>query len=487
MFSIIGGEYHKNLYKIARIGCDMGEKMKEIRLPFRFKKIKSKYLVTNDYFDWVILSKKDFDSLKDDNLKEGSRLYNLLVDNNFILKQEKVEELSERERIKHNSLYVGPTLHIVVLTKRCPQGCIYCHAQATHTLDKARNDLSMEDAKRYVEMIMNSPASALTIEFQGGEPLMNFDVMKYMIEYALEINNKLKKDLKITCVSNMELMDDEKFNYLTDRGVGLCTSLDGPKSLHDKNRPSTSGVSSYDNTVKWLAKARERNKILGMLMTVTRESLKHPREIVNEYLRQDAKVIHLRPLNYLGNAIYTWKQIGYSAEEFIRFWEDAMDYIIELNRKGTKLIERSCETMLQKILNKKEPFYLDLMSPCGACIGQIAYDYDGKIYSCDEARTLGEDFFQVGDKNSKSVSEIVKSEKALQIMSTAINDSYYCNYCAFKPYCGVCPVCNYRETGSPISDVLRSDRCKILMAQFEYLFEKLQDDEVRKIFESWIK
>jgi len=333
---------------------------------------------------------------------------------------------------------------------------------------------------------MNSPNPHLTIEFQGGEPLLNWEILKYICKYAQELNKTKKKDLIFTVVTNLELMDDEKLKFLIDNKVEICTSLDGPKELHDNNRPTISGISSHDNAVKWMEKYNTEKKQMGALVTVSRESLKYPKEIVDEYKKCGFHNIHLRHLNYLGKAMGTWKDIGYTAEEFIEFWKKGIDYIIELNKKGEFFSERMVRIIVEKVINKREPGYLDLMSPCGAIIGQIAYNYDGKIYTCDEARTMNEDIFQIGDENSKSIKDITQQEKSIQMISSTSNDGYYCDYCAYKPYCGVCPVCNYQETGSLLSDVLRSSRCKVFMAMFDYIFEKLQDPEARKVLESWV-
>jgi radical SAM protein with 4Fe4S-binding SPASM domain len=207
---------------------------------------------------------------------------------------------------------------------------------------------------------------------------------------------------------------------------------------------------------------------------------------VDQYKDLGYAMLHLRPMNFLGNATGTWNRIGYTAEEFIEFWKKAMDYIFEINKNERLFTERTSNIMLQKILNHFELNFLDLMSPCGAVIGQVAYNYDGKIYTCDEARTLNDDMFQIGDSNIESIPKLVTSEKSLNIISSTMNDDYFCDYCTYKSYCGVCPVCHYGETGNPISDVLKTSRCKILMAQFDYLFEKIQDPEDKKIMESWV-
>jgi len=461
--------------------------MTTINPPFRFKKIKDKYLVTNDYFDWLFLSENEFNQLKEDKVEKNSELYKKLVKENFIIDNHaQSHELIERKRSHNSLLFKGPSLHIIVLTKRCNHACIYCHAAAKCENNDKTLDLSKENAKKFVEIIMTSPNKFITIEFQGGEPLLNFEILKYIYEYSQELNKKYKKDLTYALVTNLELMTDEKLNYFIKKKIKLCTSLDGPKILHDKNRPSVNISSSYDNVVSWIKKGEKRGIKFGALVTISKESLKYPKEIVDEYIKLGHSMVHLRELNFLGKAVGTWKNIGYTAEEFIDFWKQSIDYIIELNKKGKFFTERTCIILLQKILNKFEMNFLDLMSPCGAIIGQIAYDYNGKIYTCDEARTIGDEIFQIGDTNSKSIPKIVTSQKSVNIISSTFNDSYFCDYCAYKAYCGVCPVCHYGETGSPISDILRTSRCKVRIAQFDYLFEKLQDPKTRKILENWV-
>jgi len=462
--------------------------METLYLPFRFKKFKDKYLITNDYFDWCFISEDELNLLKNKKVEKDSELYKKLVKNNFIAEKSNsgCKNVIDRKINQMSHVMYGPSLHIIVLTKRCNHKCVYCHASAMCEGKKEKLDISKEDAKRFVEIIMKSPNPFCTIEFQGGEPLLKYDMIKYIHEYATELNKEAKKSLRFSVVTNLEIMDDEKLDFFMKNNIGVCTSLDGPKYLHDKNRESLSHPSSHDNIMKWMEKYKTDKRMMGALVTVSRESLKYPKEIVDEYVRLGFNTIHLRQLNYLGKAIGKWKDIGYTAEEFIEFWKKALDHIIDINKKGYFITERTCRTMLQKILQKIEPSYLDLMNPCGAIIGQLAYNYDGKIYTCDEARTISEEIFQVGDENTKSVKEIIKNDNSIQMLSCTSNDGYYCDYCAYKPYCGVCPVCNYQETGNLISDVLRTSRCKILMAQFDYIFEKLQDEETKKILSIWV-
>jgi uncharacterized protein len=462
--------------------------MMPIYLNFRYKRINNKYLITNDYFDWLFITKNELSLLKEKKVKADTKLYKNLVKNNFIVdpKDNRSGSIIENARKNLSLPMTGPSLHIVVLTKRCNQSCIYCHAASTREKSSKKYDLTINNAKRFTEIIMSAPNHAITIEFQGGEPLLNFNVLKYIYEYSIKLNKKLKKDLTHTVVTNLEAMDDEKLDYLIKNKISICTSLDGPKALHDANRPSARLASSYDNAINWIKKCKTKEIIVSALATISKKSLSYPKEIIDEYIKQGYNHIHLRELSYLGKAAGIWREIGYTADEFIKFWKKAIDYIIKLNIDGKYFSERTCVIMLQKIISKKEPYYLDLMSPCGAIIGQIAYNYDGKIYTCDEARAIGDEIFQIGNQDAKSIKKIISQEKSLQIISSTINDAYYCNYCAYKPYCGVCPVCNYMEKQTPLCDVLETSRCKVLMAMFDHIFKKLQDPKTNAILESWV-
>ena len=223
------------------------------------------------------------------------------------------------------------------------------------------------------------------------------------------------------------------------------------------------------------------------LITVTKESLKYPKEIVDEYVKLGFDVIHPRHLNKIGVAKKTWKQIGYSAEEFVNFWKKTMDYIIELNKKNIWIKERLTLIILKKILWHFEPNYTELRSPCGACISQLVYSPEGNVYSCDEGRMLQDNLFKIGNIHKKQ-SGVIINENSLSIIMSSINDLQQCDDCVWQPYCGLCPVLNYAEFGSLIVDVNKTMRCKIFKETFRYIFEKiLFDEEAKNIFIKWLE
>ncbi len=452
--------------------------------------------MTND-FNWhSFLSPEEFQMLLKNELNESSDLYNELLRKGFIKKDlSEYGSLKEDYRTQKNSLFAGPSLHIVAVTLRCNQNCIYCQASARNLKDEGF-DMDIETAKKTVDRIFETPSDLIVIEFQGGEPMTNWEVVKYIIEYAREKEEETGKDLSFSLVTNLSLMTEEKLDYLTDKMVGICTSLDGPEKVHNTNRPFPEG-NSYQETIHWIKKYREKQKEgaktedyltdINALVTISKVSLDYHEEIIDEYLRLGFRAVHLRPLSYLGNSAGEFKdKMGYSTEEFFAFWKKAMDYILKLNKNGIEFYERETEIKLKKILSRKDPGYTDLSSPCGAAIGQMLYDYDGTVYTCDEGRMIEDDIFKIGDVYENDYEDMIGSETTQAVVTASLLDNQTCDSCAYKPFCGVCPVKNYSLYGTLFPQIQNTGWCKLQKLQFEYIFSKLQGDEVKEIFESWV-
>ncbi len=442
---------------------------------YRFKRFGEKYFLTTDHGSYLILTKDEFNNFRKGNI--NGELKKKLEQREIILTNENIDETVRLMRNRYNFLFRGTSLHIVVVTLRCNMNCVYCQA-SSRPMTKKEYDMDKETAKKTVDFIFQSQSSYLTIEFQGGEPLLNWDVVKFITEYAQEKNKKEKRKLEITMVTNMVDMNHEKMNYLINHNVSVCTSLDGPKELHDHNRKFAE-ESNYEQVVKWIKifneeynKRNIKDKQINALVTLTRESMKSPKEIVDEYVKLGLGIIHLRFLNKIGVAKKTWTSINSSVEEYMNFWIKAVTYIEELKKKGIKINERMVGMMYKKINTEFDFNYLDLRTPCGAVIGQLAYNHNGDIYPCDEARMVGDDMFLLGNVKSNKYKNIIGCDKSCVLVNASINDQYICDGCVYKPYCGVCPVCNYEEHGNIIGPISKSGRCMIFKKQFDWVVKE---------------
>lgn len=443
------------------------------------QKVGKKWLITLDSGDWVALSEKNYSLLKSGKYKDDVFLLNVLKDRHIVLDSKNEADYVRSLRKKNMHLFYGPSLHIVAVTKRCNNDCLYCHANATGRNDSSL-DMDEKTARKTVDFIFKSPNKNISIEFQGGEPLLNFDTVKFIVDYAKKKNKTAQKNLLFSLVTNMTIMDDDKLKFLMKRRVGLCTSLDGPKSVHDKNRTFLDDRGTYDTVVKWIKKIK-KNYPLEALMVTTKHSLEHPKEIIDEYRTLGFTNIQLRPMLMLGKALAN-KDIMYSADEYLKFWKAAMEYLLKINKKQF-LRDRFATYIVKKFFSNSAEF-VDLNSPCGAAISTLAYDHDGKIFSCDEGRQY--DLFNLGTVDM-DYEKLFMGNECQSLIASTVNDCLLCDACVWKPFCGICVVCNYAKTGNVIPILSQDDRCKILKGQFEFLMEKILADKDNETFLKWIK
>lgn len=461
--------------------------------PFYYKKFNGRFLVTNEIGNYYFLKPSEFHELADGKLRRGDPLYKILSENNFIVDKNNIKAVIDRFRNRNRFIWKGPTLHIIVPTIRCDHKCLYCQASA-RTLNAKNADMKESTAKRVIDIIFESPSDSLSIEFQGGEPLLRIGLIRFIINYLEKKNRKFNKKIDLCIVSNFSHMSDKILEFCIKHNIRLSTSLDGPAFLHNRQRISKE-VNSYANTVYWLKRIKKefrRRKVrfsYGALPTITKFSLRYPTEIIDEYRRLGFNNIHLRPVTRIGSGKEFKSGVSYSYEDFISFYRKSMDYIIDINLKGELFSERLSMEFLYKIFSDREVNYLDLRSPCGAGIGQLVYNHDGKVFICDEGRMvaeMGDDIFCLGNVHKNRLKDFINNDAVkATCMASCLDILPGCNQCVYKPYCGICPVYNYVEEGNIFRNNIQ--RCKIQAGMLDYLFEKIRNREVRKeVFHKWL-
>ena len=220
--------------------------------------------------------------------------------------------------------------------------------------------------------------------------------------------------------------------------------------------------------------------------------LAYPRGIIDEYVRLNLGSIVLRSISPFGFATKTMKTIGYSSQEFVKFYMKALDYILALNRRGASFAEGYARLILTKILTPFPNNYVDLQSPAGAGFSAVAYNYDGEVYASDEARMLADmndTSFRLGNVLNNSYEEIFFGPRMQAIAAASCNEALAgCADCAFQPYCGADPVYHYATQGDMFGNRALSGFCNKNMAIIRHIFELLRQEnsETEEIFWSWI-
>ena len=479
---------------------------------FRYGFIADKVLLTNDAAEWHLLTPADFELFLSGGLEAGHPEFDALNAKGFVRSGMDLMDLAQKVRRKRYYVDYGPHLHVMITTLRCNQGCKYCHASRTD-MDSHGTDMSPEIVKKGVEQAFQSTSPYICFEYTGGEPTVNMDAIKLSVEYSRELNKKYGKVVDHSVVTNMSWMTVENAEWLIANGVLVCTSLDGPEELHNWNRTwvkseqnfptgvNVQEASAYQQVLHWIAYFNRRYIETGKdgglwhvdaLMTTTRKTLDQYKELVDLYVSLGIRNIKIRPLNPYGFATKTWRVIGYSMEEYLDFYGKVLDYVLELNAKGVQIQEGTAAIFLKKMLTPDDPNYVDIRNPLGAGTGQVAYNFDGRIFTSDEGRMLagmGNDFLQIGELGKTSYRDMIghPTVKAL-VMSSLLDGLPACHTCWNMPYCGVRPDNNYMECGDLFGQRPNTPKCKEHMGISRMLFERIAadtDGKIMAVFRRW--
>ncbi|WP_321514809.1 His-Xaa-Ser system radical SAM maturase HxsB [Marinifilum fragile] len=463
-------------------------------LPFKFKAfLDDLEILVNFSGDFLIVDRGTVDKILAREIMSDEDLYADLIANHFISEKKYpklIDVLATKYRTKKSFLDGFTALHIFVLTLRCNHSCKYCQVSSIESKTPDEHDISYEHLDLSIEMMFKSPAQAITMEFQGGEPLLVFDKLKYAVERAEELNNLYKKDISFVLCSNSTLLTEEILQYMKEHEILLSTSLDGPLLIHDGNR-IYKGCESYQVATQKikLAKSILGEDRVSALMTTTNNSLNAPEDIVNSYIENGFSSIFFRSINPYGEALND-SIANYTIDEFIEFYKRGLDYIIDLNKQGVFFVEEYASIILKKILTPFTTGFVDLQSPSGIVNGVVVYNYDGFVYASDEARMMaerGDNYFQLGHI-SNSYNEIFYGDKVVEIAKEWSNEALAgCSDCCYQMYCGADPVRNYSTQQNMHGFRPTSDFCKKNMQIIDYLFALMyQDEDVFQIFQSWI-
>ncbi len=319
----------------------------------------------------------------------------------------------------------------------CNLNCEYCFAsQGNYHGDRAI--MSAEVGKRALDFLIENSGSRknLEVDFFGGEPLMNFDVVKEMVAYARSIEKEKGKNFRFTLTTNGILIDDEVIEFANKEMSNVVLSLDGRKEVHDRYRVDYAGNGSFDKIVpkfQKLVKARG-NKNYYMRGTFTHQ---------NPDFLNDIKV-----MLDLGFTELSMEPVVCAKGDKNELTYDDLPIVMEQ-------YEKLAELMLQKDKEGKPfTFYhymIDLtggpciykrISGCGSGTEYMAVTPWGDLYPCHQF--VGEEKFKLGDIWNGVTNKAVQDE----FMACNVYAHKECKDCWARLYCsGGCAANAYHSTG----------------------------------------
>jgi len=315
------------------------------------------------------------------------------------------------------------------LLGECNLGCTYCYVFEDHTPTPISTRMTRSEALRQVDWLLEQAgddAKRVTVTFFGGEPFMNFPVMKAAAEHARARGAELGKEVGFTITTNGTLLDDEAIAFLRDYDVQTTISIDGDEEGNDLRRPWVGkDEGSYGNIVpkvkRLLDAFKDRPYKVGARATMT-----HDNSDV------EAIVLHLLGLGFheVAASVASVEKPG------IRFEQEDWDRV---NAGLARLADRFADEALQNrhfgfsnVASLIKRFHEGSVRdyPCGATLGLVGSDSKGDLYVCH--RFVGDDRYRVG-----TVEDGVDHDfRNRFIRGNSVRMKEYCEPCWLKHLCG---------------------------------------------------
>lgn len=374
---------------------------------------------------------------KQEQLREAIDEIRELRDNEMLFSKDEYENVLSNIEAR-NPVVKALCLHIA---HDCNLKCVYCFAEEGE-YHGHRSLMSTEVGKAAIDFIIKNSGSRhnLEVDFFGGEPLMNFGVVKDIVAYGREQEKIYNKNFRFTITTNGILLNDEVQEYINENMQNVVISLDGRKEVNDRMRPRAGGQGSYDDIVpKFQKLAQSRNQTDYYIRgTFTRNNLD---------FMQD--VIHMADLGF--KQISVEPVVGTEDNSYAIRQEDLPAIFAEYEKLAAELYNRHKEGG-EKDFNFFH-FNIDLtggpcvakrLSGCGAGTEYLAVTPEGDLYPCHQF--VGLDEFKMGT--------VFEGVQTPELRSKFSNCNVYakdeCKKCWARFYCSGGCAANAHQLGGDI-------------------------------------
>ena len=407
------------------------------------------YAVDEMAYDTIALFEKQekeqiindiFNKYKDQNVDkaEVEECYNQILelkDKGVLFSNDTFEHMASELKAKTSGVIKALCLHVA---HTCNLNCEYCFAsQGKYHGERAI--MSYEVGKRALDFLVENSGSRtnLEVDFFGGEPLMNFDVVKDLVKYARSIEKEKKKNFRFTLTTNGVLIDDDVIEFANKEMSNVVLSLDGRKEVHDRYRVDYKGEGSWEKIIpKFQKLVKERgNKDYYMRGTFTHFNPDFVEDI-KEMLKLGFTELSMEPVvcaegdkNQL-----TKEDLPIVLEQY----EKLAELMLEKKQEGKPF------TFYHYMIDLKGgPCIYKRISGCGSGTEYMAVTPTGDLYPCHQF--VGEERFKLGN----IFDGVTNKEVTKEFFDCNVYAREDCKDCWAKLYCsGGCAANAYHATGS---------------------------------------
>ncbi|MCA9715738.1 MAG: radical SAM protein, partial [Myxococcales bacterium] len=214
-----------------------------------------------------------------------------------------------------------PDGHLVelLLTEKCNLACGYCLAGANPKMPTMTEDI----ARGAVDLAFGmEEAPALTFEFSGGEPFLQFRRMRALVDYIRSHPRRHGRPVYFTVQTNCTVLDEERVQWLLDNEVSVGISLDGNPASHNVSRPLVNGRESFSRVLRGLDLLQGAGIQFGVLVVLNRSNVASAQALIDFLVENDIHSLKINPIAYLGTGRASWSDLGLEADEVLAYFQD---------------------------------------------------------------------------------------------------------------------------------------------------------------------
>ncbi len=358
---------------------------------------------------------------------------------------DELEQLISEEQLFTGEVKRGDNFEHVIkalclhIAHDCNIRCKYCFASQGNF--KGENLLMDFDtgAKALDFLIENSGNRRnLEVDFFGGEPLMNFQVVKDLVEYGKNKAKEWNKNMRFTITTNGTLLNEENMNYINENMENIVLSIDGNKETNDRMRYTVNNKGTYDLILPKIKRMVEKrgDKPYYVRGTFTKFNKDFSKDVIH-LAEQGFRNISVEPVVAPSKEDYA---LGYEDLEEINAQYDILEQAY-FNKKGTK---EEFDFFHFKMNLQKNPCQEKRALGCGAGVEYVSVTPEGEVYPCHQF--AGNPDFKMGSiwDQEELDTEIKKNFK-----NASVDNKESCRKCWAKYYCsGGCHANAYHENDS---------------------------------------
>ena len=318
---------------------------------------------------------------------------------------------------------------VLNITNQCNLACTYCYefgADKIATPAGKPKFMTLETAKASIDFLLEQSKGrqAVHVTFFGGETLMNFRLLREVVEYAKVEAQNLGRGIGFSLTTNATLLTDEIIEFLSDNEIGVTVSMDGPPELQDKRRVYKSGKGSYAVVEPRLRKLIANHKTRAIVARVTLTDGVTDVVRIYRHLKDDLGFheVGFAPVTDSGDRAYsiTGDDMERVLAQFHELADEWLEYALRGQMHGFSNVSETIGELIQGV-NKSHP--------CGAGLGLLGVSASGDLSPCH--RFTDADTHTLGH-----ISSGVDQEKRGDFLSRGhVSAKYECQSCWARPLC----------------------------------------------------